>query len=57
MMREYQETDWILIKDGNFHVWGCRACNVALSCHWEPPAYKFCPFCGAERIHKNEKED
>jgi DNA-directed RNA polymerase subunit RPC12/RpoP len=52
--REYKETDWILMEDGDFHVWGCRECWKRLSSHWEKPDYKYCPYCGAERVSKDE---
>ena len=54
--REYKETDWILIEDGDFHAWGCRECWKRLSNHWNPPDYKYCPYCGAERIPHEENQ-
>lgn len=54
--REYKETDWILMEEGNFHVWGCRECLKRLSSHWEKPNYKYCPYCGAERVSKDEEK-
>lgn len=54
--REYKETDWILMEDGDFHVWGCRECLKRLSSHWEEPKYKYCPYCGAERVSKDEEK-
>ena len=55
MEQLYQpKTDWILLEEGDYHTWGCKNCRAKLSSHWEAPKYKYCPECGAERIHKNE---
>lgn len=57
MMKEVPETDWILVRNGDYHEWGCKACLRTLSIKWDPPIWDYCPFCGAERVHKNEEQN
>jgi len=48
-----KETHWILLVDGEFHVWGCALCRKKISSHWDTPDYNYCPYCGV-KVHGKE---